>query len=288
MATTIGGITLTVTALAGTELLEFEQSGQSKKGTVQQIVDMVTVAIQEAGVAVGSAKTVNFTGNVDVSAAGNVLTVNIPTPANTGVAVQDEGLQVDAQAALINFVGAGVTVTQTAAGQVQVSIPGGGTGGGSLAVQDEGSAVDSATVLLNFVGNVQVTQTAAGQVQVSIPAPVFHYDLGFFVPGLPTANAVAFRHTFVRNVNFAANFAASDGDAMVAATGSAQFTLKKISGGVSSNVGTVTFTGATPAFASTGGAAVSFAAGDIFELVTPTSQDATLAGVSLTLSGTRA
>jgi hypothetical protein len=40
--------------------------------------------------------------------------------------VQDEGVQVDPAAQILNFTGAGVTATQTAPGEVQIAIPGGG------------------------------------------------------------------------------------------------------------------------------------------------------------------
>jgi hypothetical protein len=40
--------------------------------------------------------------------------------------VQDEGVTVDPATQILNFTGAGVTATQTAAGEVQVDIPGGG------------------------------------------------------------------------------------------------------------------------------------------------------------------
>ena len=42
--------------------------------------------------------------------------------------IQDEGIQVDPSAQIINFTGAGVTATQAAPGEVQVDIPGGGGG----------------------------------------------------------------------------------------------------------------------------------------------------------------
>lgn len=43
----------------------------------------------------------------------------------TDLEIQDEGITVETQTSLINFVGAGVVASQTAAGQVEVEIPGG-------------------------------------------------------------------------------------------------------------------------------------------------------------------
>jgi hypothetical protein len=82
--------------------------------------------------------------------------------------VQDEGTPILTAADAINFVGAGVTVTDVA-GVATVTIPGGG-GGGSLDVEDEGISIDAAVVVMDFVGaGVTVTQTVAGEVEVNIP-----------------------------------------------------------------------------------------------------------------------
>ena len=72
---------------------------------------------QEIGVGAGLA----FNGT-DLEATGAVA---------SAVEVQDEGIVIDAAAAILNFTGAGVTATQTAPGEVDVNIPGGG-GGGAL------------------------------------------------------------------------------------------------------------------------------------------------------------
>jgi hypothetical protein len=211
------------------------------------------------------------------------------TPASvltSALVVKEEGTAVDSAVTGINFEGAGVTVTQTSAGQVKVAV----ASGGPLSVEDEAVEVDAAVVLINFEGDgVTVTQTATGQILVTIPGATggaVDYDVPTYIADKRPAGAVAFRHTFTKAVDFAANFALSDADALAAATASAVFLIKKNG----TQVGTLTFaaSGTTGTFASTGGTAVSFVVGDILEIVAPNPQDATLLGVSITLAGVRA
>lgn len=99
------------------------------------------------------------------------------TAAANGVAsppldVEDEGVSVETPVDKINFVGAGVTVTNPAPGEVKVDIPGGG-GGSALKIEDEGVSVEAATTVIDFVGaGVTVTSTAAGEVKVDIPGAI--------------------------------------------------------------------------------------------------------------------
>lgn len=111
------------------------------------------------------------------------------------------------------------------------------------------------------------------------------YDVFAFHPGIPTNSAKMFRSKIPRAVTFAANFAGSQFTATANATGSSVFDIQKNG----SSVGTCTIAagGTTPTFASSGGAAVSFASGDVLEILCPTTADATLANPSITLVGTR-
>jgi hypothetical protein len=216
---------------------------------------------------------------VELVTPGSVLTPSL--------VVKDEGTAVDSAVAGINFEGAGVAVTQTASGQVKVTVSGSAS---ALAAQDEGAAVDSAVVLINFEGDgVTVTQTATGHILVTIPGTAggaVDYDVSMYIADKRPSGAVAFRHNFTKAVDFAANFALSESDAVVAATASAVFLVKKNG----TQVGTLTFAaaGTVGTFATSGGAAVSFVVGDILEITAPTPQDATLSGVSITLAGVRA
>lgn len=294
--TTSNGSTVTVKTAAGTgvELLAGENAVLYCDG-----VNVVHIFRQGAAVPVNSLLKLNDTPDT-YSGQGlripqvraDELGIEFVEPSTVlagDLDVKDEGASVDANVVGLNFAGAGVSVAQTAAGQVTVTIPGGG-GGGALAAQDQGVSVDSAVVLINFEGDgVTVTQTAAGQILVTIPGAAgsgdVDYDISCFIADKRPAAAVAFRHTFTKAVDFAADFALSDSDAVVAATASSVFLIKKNG----TQVGTLTFaiSGTVGTFSTTA-VPISFVAGDILEITAPTPQDATLSGVSITLSGVRA
>lgn len=87
------------------------------------------------------------------------------------ISVSDEGSSLVTSASSFNFVGAGVTATNSG-NNITVTIPGASGGGGSgtpLSVLDEGSSLHSDVASLNFVG-VGVTATNIGNaVTVTIP-----------------------------------------------------------------------------------------------------------------------
>lgn len=108
--------------------------------------------------------------------------------AEPGNTVFDEGVATVADAKEFNFVGAGVTVTQTAPGRARVSIPGTDLGGVNatlvehdqrldsleaepdLAIRDEGMQITPAAISLNFEGaGVTANSDPQGNVTVSIP-----------------------------------------------------------------------------------------------------------------------
>jgi len=66
--------------------------------------------------------------------------------------IQDEGVQVDPSAQIINFTGAGVTATQVVAGEVKVDIPGGGAGGDHAALINLGWLVSGHTGAVGSLG----------------------------------------------------------------------------------------------------------------------------------------
>lgn len=104
-----------------------------------------------------------------------------------------------------------------------------------------------------------------------------------FMPSVPASSAIA-RIIMTEAGTFAANFSGSEAKAKTASTGTATVTVNKNG----SALGTVIFTtSATGSFATTGGAAQSFAAADIIEFSFPASPDATLADIAITLRGVR-
>jgi hypothetical protein len=109
-------------------------------------------------------------------------------------------------------------------------------------------------------------------------------------------------HKLAQAVNVPANFGAtgsgqlSAASALALATGSTVLTIGKCLaandptvGGNWTTVGTITYSAAghTGVFASSGGSAVSFAQGDKLRVTGPTTADATLASVAMTIAGDR-
>lgn len=81
--------------------------------------------------------------------------------------IEDEGVPIATTPVSLDFVGAGVTVTDTGSGNLQINIPGGGS---TITVQDEGTPLTTAVTLFNFAGaGVTVTEPVADQVLVTIP-----------------------------------------------------------------------------------------------------------------------
>lgn len=104
--------------------------------------------------------------------------------------------------------------------------------------------------------------------------------------GKPPAAGSLFRPV-TTPVDIPASLAGSIGYADVASTAVKVFTLNKISGGVTTALGTITTTiGSKTAF-TLSGAGGSLAAGDVLQLIAPTPQDSTLADLGLTILARR-
>jgi hypothetical protein len=108
------------------------------------------------------------------------------------------------------------------------------------------------------------------------------YDIGFFIPSKPNDNVNGLVFSCVRPFKLPIGLAGSKGAVGVNPTSAATLTIKKNTTTIGtiniSALGVVTFTFS---------AAVSFAAGDVLSVITPTPQDATLEDVSVTFMGTR-
>jgi hypothetical protein len=115
--------------------------------------------------------------------------------------------------------------------------------------------------------------TAAGTLAISAV-----YQLGSFLAGLPAAAQIVGAWAFLYAWTLPANGAGSTGKCGTNPTASATYSIKKNG----SAVGTVAIsTGGAFTFATTGGVAVNFAAGDTLTLVAPASPDATLSDVQV-------
>lgn len=111
--------------------------------TPAELVDGVTVQ-EDATTVEQLANTLNFVGAA-VTRDGHGR-VTITTGAGGAVQVEQDGEQIVAAAAILNFTGSGVTVTEESAGVAEIAITGGG-GGGSLTVTDGTVTVASVTTL---------------------------------------------------------------------------------------------------------------------------------------------
>lgn len=109
------------------------------------------------------------------------------------------------------------------------------------------------------------------------------YDIGAQIAGSPTASLVMLRYKFPRTVVFPAGLTDSQGTAGTAATAQTDFDIRR--NGVS--VGTMRFAAAGTSATFIAASQQTYNAGDILTVVAPASPDATLAGVSFVLSGTR-
>jgi hypothetical protein len=119
-------------------------------------------------------------------------------------------------------------------------------------------------------------------------APTLTYNVGFsFVGGVLSASQLLGLHKLPRAVSFPANFTGSTAGGTANATGSTVISLSRAlaaSPNTFTQIGTLTFAAGTitPTFA---GSAVSCAVGDVLRLTGPSTADATLANVYVTLVG---
>jgi hypothetical protein len=104
-------------------------------------------------------------------------------------------------------------------------------------------------------------------------------DFGGFFPGTPASNQLIMVHVLARSASMLANFGGAYGHIGTNPTSSFVATVWKNS----TQIGTVTVsTGGAFTFATIGGVTVSLAAGDVIEVVAPSSADATAANIAFT------
>lgn len=94
--------------------------------------------VEDEGTPIGSFTTFNFTGSGVVASDGGGGVADITITSGGLLAIEDEGVSIETDATLIDFVGAGVTATSTGPNSVQVTIPGGS--GALTAVSQESFA----------------------------------------------------------------------------------------------------------------------------------------------------
>lgn len=133
----------------------------------------------------------------------------------------------------------------------------------------------------SYVGHalkfVQVNAAGTGLIFVAPPT----VQIGVFLAAIMTDSQVILRYVAVEAWKLNGNLVGSKVNVGVAATAPTVVTIKKNG----SSVGTISITGTTPTLATTAGADVSFAAGDILEITGPAVADSSLAGLSIVLLG---
>lgn len=111
-------------------------------------------------------------------------------------------------------------------------------------------------------------------------------DREFFTNGKPTTSQRVYAHTFARNCRLFSDFSGSQGRASTAATANAIFNVYKgatLVGTLTVLAGSTVFTFSTDT--GSGSSTVTFAPGDTLTIRAPSTQDATLADISVTLKG---
>lgn len=112
------------------------------------------------------------------------------------------------------------------------------------------------------------------------------YDIAAFMPSTPNANAVI-RVVMPRAIELPAGLTDSRCIASVAANGATTVTLNKVSGGTTTAIGSLDWAASGTTCTFTLSSAVSFAAGDILEVVFPSSPDSKLADIAITFAATK-
>jgi hypothetical protein len=151
------------------------------------------------------------------------------------------------------------------------------------------AAIGAGIVNYSALHDVQVTSPQNNQIPAynsgaskweNIDAP---YNIGLFVAGVMTNSEIVLMHVLPYAVEIASGASGSYAKAAVAATAAADITINKNG----SSIGTIHFgvAGTIATFVFTTNQ--TFAAGDIISLVAPSSADATLANIGITLAGFR-
>ena len=131
-------------------------------------IDALNIAASTAAT-LATARNIALTGDVTGSASFDGSTnINIVATSTTTIPVQDEGTGILTAPDAMNFVGGGVTVTDTA-GVATITITG-AAAAGTIITQDEGTNIDTAATTVNFVG-AGVTATDAGSNVTTVTIP---------------------------------------------------------------------------------------------------------------------
>ena len=161
-------------------------------------------------------------------------------------------------------------------------------GSGALTVSPNGLTLDASSSSVTLTQNQGLYISTDGSnyfTERGISAPSsYPYDVVFSYVGQPSGGATVFLLIFDRTVTFSGNLAGSYGKCGTNPASTAVFSILKNG----TSAGSISIaTGGVFTFSTTGGASLSFSAGDVMKITAPNPQDASLADVSVIFAGTR-
>jgi hypothetical protein len=115
----------------------------------------------------------------------------------------------------------------------------------------------------------------------------FYVDFVSYFPGPPSANAVLMQVITAHPTTFPSGLSGSYGYCGTAPTGAVSCPIKRTSGGTTTTIGNVNFAAGATSATFTFSSAVTTNAGDLIQVVAPSTADASFANISLALVGTR-